>query len=104
VFPDDVKPTADLLPGDPDPVLSVDMGSAQIVTIRAVQELAAKVEALEKENSALKNKLGQAESKLAQTEAKVGENEKMRAEMDEVKTKLNELYKLLQAAAPGGGK
>jgi hypothetical protein len=83
VFPDDVKPTADLLPGDPDPVLGVDMGSAQIVAIRAIQELAAEVEALKKENSVLKSKLG---------------------EMDEVKTKLNELYKLLQAAAPGGGK
>jgi hypothetical protein len=104
VFPDDVKPTSDLLPGDPDPVLGVDMGSAQIVAIRAIQELAAKVEALEKENAGLKTELGEAKAKQAQTETKLGENEKMRAEIDEVKAKLNELYKLLQAAAPGGGK
>jgi hypothetical protein len=97
VFPDDVKPTSETLPGDPDPVLGVDMGSAQIVAIRAIQELAAEVEAskqkiqaLEKENSVLKNKLGEVEevkTKQAQTEAK-----------------LNEVLRLLQAAAPGGGK
>jgi hypothetical protein len=114
VFPDYVKPTADLLPGDPDPVLGVDMGSAQIVAIRAIQELAAEVEALKKENAGLKAELGEAKkmkgemdevkAKQAQTEAKLGENEKTQAKVQELEAKLNEVLKLLQAAAPGGGK
>jgi hypothetical protein len=107
VFPDDVKGSGEYLEAGGEEILQVDTYSSQMVTIRAVQELAAEVEALKKENSVLKSKLGEMDglkTELGQAKAKLGENEKMRAEMDEVKTKLNELYKLLQAAAPGGGK
>jgi hypothetical protein len=54
VFPNDVTPTGETLPGDSNPVLGVDMGSAQIITIKAVQELAAEVMALKAEVVALK--------------------------------------------------
>jgi hypothetical protein len=104
VFPDDVRPTTDLLPGDPDPVLSVDMGSAQVVAIRAIQELAAEVEAskqkiqaLEKENTGLKTELGEAKKMK-------GEMEEVKAKQAQTEAKLNEVLKLLQATAPGGGR
>jgi Chaperone of endosialidase len=95
VFPHDVKPTSDLLPGDPDPVLGVDMASAQIVAIRAIQELAAEVEALKKENAALKGKLGK-------TEKMESEMEEVKAKQAQTEAKLNEVLKLLQASGTAG--
>lgn len=84
VFPDDVIPTGESLPGSPEGVLGVDMSSAQIMAIRAIQELAAKVEALKKENAALKTELGLAK--------------KTQAKVDELEAKLNEVLNQLKLA------
>jgi len=97
VFPDDVKGSGEFLAGGGEEILQVDTYSSQIVAIRAIQELAQKVAALEKENVGLKSELGQAK-------ANSGETEKMKAEMVAVKARLEELYKLLQAGQPTGQK
>jgi hypothetical protein len=111
VFPDDVKGSGEYLEAGGEEILQVDTYSSQVVAIRAIQELAAEVEALEKENAVLKDKLGQAESKLGEnekTQAKVQELEAKQAQAEarqaQTEAKLNEVLRLLQAAAPGGGK
>ena len=47
VFPEDVKVSGEFLAGDSEEILQIDTYSAQITTIKAVQELVTKVEALE---------------------------------------------------------
>lgn len=54
VFPEAVQGSGEFLEGDPDEILQIDTYNANIVTLRAVQELIQKVEVLEKENEALK--------------------------------------------------
>ena len=54
VFPEAAQGSGEYLEGDPDEILQIDTYNAQIVAIRAIQELIDKVEALEKENSSLK--------------------------------------------------
>jgi trimeric autotransporter adhesin len=107
VFPDDVKGSGEFLEAGGEEILQVDTYSSQVVAIRAIQELAAEVETLKKENSALKNKLGEMDglkTELGQAKARLAETEKTQAKVQEMEAKLNELYKLFQAAAPGGGR
>jgi hypothetical protein len=87
VFPDDVKGSGEYLASDPAEILQVDTYSAQIVAIRAIQELAQKVEALERENAQLKYQ----QAELQQVKAKLGE-------VDQLRAKLDELYLLLRAS------
>lgn len=54
VFPESVRGSGEFIEGDPVEVLQIDPYNAQIVTIKAVQELIDKVEALEAENRKLK--------------------------------------------------
>jgi hypothetical protein len=54
VFPESVKGSGEYLDGDPQEILQIDPYNAEIVTIKAVQELIQKVEFLEKENANLK--------------------------------------------------
>jgi outer membrane murein-binding lipoprotein Lpp len=107
IFPDDVKGSGEYLEAGEEEILQVDTYSSQIVAIRAVQELAAKVEALEKENAVLKDKLGEMDGlKTALGEAKKSQAkvQELEAKQAQTEAKLNQVLKLLEAAAPGGGK
>jgi uncharacterized protein (UPF0335 family) len=72
VFPHAVTGSGQYIEGDSKEVLQVDTYDAQIVSIKAIQELIEKVERLEKENAALK-----AENKSLETD--------LRAEISEIK-------------------
>jgi hypothetical protein len=54
VFPDAVQGSGEYLENDPNEILQIDTYNAEIVTIKAVQELIQRVEKLEKENAQLK--------------------------------------------------
>jgi hypothetical protein len=88
VFPDDVKGSGEYLASDHTEILQVDTYSAQIVAIRAIQELAQKVEALAQENAQLRRQ----QAELQQLKAKLGE-------MEQLKARIDELYQLLPARA-----
>ncbi|MBL7858018.1 MAG: tail fiber domain-containing protein [Cyclobacteriaceae bacterium] len=68
VFPDAVKGSGEFIDGDDQEILQVDTYNAQIVTIKAVQELIAKIELLEAENQKLKSEKGTLEAKVTSIE------------------------------------
>lgn len=72
VFPNAVQGSGEYIEGDSQEILQVDTYDAQIVSIKAIQELIDKVERLEKENAALKAQNTSLEKDL-------------RAEIDEIK-------------------
>ncbi len=55
VFPDAVKGSGEYIDGDSKEILQVDTYDTQIVMVKALQELIAKVERLEKENQQLRD-------------------------------------------------
>ncbi len=64
VFPDAVQNSGEFLEGDEKSILQIDTYSAQITTIKAVQDLINKVEQLEAENKKLKSENGSLEAKV----------------------------------------
>jgi hypothetical protein len=64
VFPDAVKGSGEYIEGDPKEVLQIDTYNAEIVTIKAVQELIQRVEQLEKENAQLKSEKQNLENEM----------------------------------------
>ena len=70
VFPDAVKPSGEYLPGQPqtpdNAVLQVDFHPASVLTVAAVQELAARLAELEAENLALRERLARIEARLGE--------------------------------------
>ncbi|MFZ6012601.1 MAG: tail fiber domain-containing protein, partial [Bacteroidota bacterium] len=74
VFPDAVKGSGEYIEGDTKEILQIDTYDAGIVTIRAIQELAEKVEQLEKENAQLKAEKTTVENELR---AEIAEIKKM---------------------------
>ncbi|MBL7858015.1 MAG: tail fiber domain-containing protein [Cyclobacteriaceae bacterium] len=64
VFPEAVKGSGEFIEGDPVEILQVDTYNAEIVTIKAVQELIDRVEKLERENLQLKNEKASLEQEL----------------------------------------
>lgn len=62
VFPDAVKGSGEYLEGDAKEILQIDPYNAQIVAIKAIQELAEKVEKLEEENQVLRKQNQQLQS------------------------------------------
>lgn len=68
VFPDAVKTSNEILPGESQPILTVDVHDATITTVKAVQELIEKVEALERENATLRESNQALQGKISQLE------------------------------------
>jgi hypothetical protein len=79
VFPESVKGSGEFLDGDSKEILQIDTYNAQIVTIKAVQELLKKVEALEAENKVLRNENQQL------TETLTTELKQLRSELSALK-------------------
>jgi hypothetical protein len=69
VFPNDVKGSGEYLPGEDEEILQVDTYSAQIVSIKAIQELVEITQKLDAENQALKAELKGMKARLDQIEA-----------------------------------
>ncbi|WP_421764968.1 tail fiber domain-containing protein [Ekhidna sp.] len=78
VFPESVQGSGEYLDGDSQEILQIDTYNAQIVTIQAVKDLIAKVEALEKENASL-----------------ISDNQKLSAELADLKSSLSRIEKAL---------
>lgn len=90
VFPNAVKGSGEYLEGDSIEILQIDTYDAQIVTIKAVQELIMKIEALEKENSQLKGTNTQLKSEVASLKEKQGSDiEAMKKQVEEIKKLLS---------------
>ena len=81
------KSSGEKLPNGKDEILQIDTYDAQIVTIKAVQELILKVESLEKENKMLKEELSDLSSN------------KIRKEISDLKAELQSISEKLQASA-----
>jgi len=64
VFPESVKGSGEYIDGDEDEILQLDSYNAQIVTIKAVQELIKQNQELRKENEEFKNRLTKIEKLL----------------------------------------
>lgn len=86
VFPESVQSSGEFIDGDSKEVLQIDTYNAQIVSIKAVQELIEKVERLEKENQQVKQDRDQMQAKLVAEQVAL---EKLRAEVSEIKRILN---------------
>jgi hypothetical protein len=74
VFPEAVQGSGEYLEGDSTEILQIDTYNAEIVTIKAVQELIQRVEKLEKENQQLKAEKSSMENEL---KAEITEIKKM---------------------------
>jgi len=77
VFPESVQGSGKYLAGDPNEILSIDVSHAQIVAVKAIQELIEKVELLEKENEKLRTEKSILESKVSTVEHDVAEIKRM---------------------------
>jgi hypothetical protein len=86
VFPESVQGSGEFIVGDTKEVLQIDTYNAQIVGIKAIQELIEKVEILEKENQLLKRDKDITQAKLDDEHVAL---ERLKAEVLEIKRILN---------------
>jgi len=99
VFPNAVITSNEMIPGDPDPILTIDTHDATITTIKAVQELIEKVETLEKENASLRKSNEVLQGKISQLEStKAAPSDKeMQSTLEQLQQRLAALEALLHS-------
>lgn len=93
VFPEAVQGSGEYLDGDNKEVLQIDTYNAEIITIKAVQELLKKIEVLEKENKELKSNNTQLQTEVSAMK------EKQETEMAALKKQMEEVLRIVGAEA-----
>lgn len=97
VFPEAVKGSGEYLEGDPVEILQVDTYNAQVVTIKAVQELLVRIEKLEAENNKLKNEKASTENELKAALEQIKDTNKK--ELEGIRAELDVLKRVIGAEA-----
>lgn len=97
VFPEAVTGSGKYLEGDSAEILQVDAYNAQIVTIKAVQELLVKIEKLEAENNKLKNEKAGAEKELKAALEQIKDTNKK--ELEGIRAEVEMLKRVIGAEA-----
>ncbi len=93
VFPEAVQGSGEYLDGDKKEVLQIDTYNAEIVAIKAVQELLKKIETLEKENNQLKSNNAQLQTEVSAMK------EKQETEIATLKKQMEEVLRIVGAEA-----
>jgi hypothetical protein len=99
VFPESVKGSGEFLPGDPKEILQLDSYNAQIVTIKAVQELIIKNQEQQKQIEELKaaNFKQQKESECLKTNT--NDIDQLKKENADLKAEIEKIKLMLESSA-----
>ncbi|MBI3218321.1 MAG: tail fiber domain-containing protein [Bacteroidetes bacterium] len=93
VFPEAVQGSGEYLDGDKKEILQIDTYNAEIITIKAVQELLKKIETLENENKLLKSNNTQLQTEVSAMK------EKQDTEIATLKKQMDEVLRIVGAEA-----